>query len=215
MRAKTLPPQRATLVRIIWTAMDNLWRARNEMEHSATEEDRAQNKISRMNKKISAAYKQKQKVSLAARTQLFTIPRTWRIQYRPEANERWLVLVASAVSNRQRQKDRLHKSLSTIANYYEPTTNEKKYKKSTQAKPYESPTYKQNKITKYYKILDPTLIDPTRQNTIPEEFPPPKILHRKFQKLSSANRTQNTEGGSAKSFTAIGSITRIICREDR
>ena len=46
------------------------------MEHSAIEEIRTTNKIARMNKNIKAAYKKRNKVSLAARTHLFTTPRT-------------------------------------------------------------------------------------------------------------------------------------------
>jgi len=180
MRAEALSPQRATLVLIIWKAMDTLWKARNEMEHGATEKIRATNKIARMSEKIKAAYKKKHKVSLAMRTQLFTIPRTHRIQYRPEANERWLALVASTVSNCQRQKDKLHESLSTITNCYDLMTEEKKQEKSTKSEPYESPTYKQIELEKYYKISKPPLTDPTRQIIIPEEFLPPTKVHQQF-----------------------------------
>ena len=132
-----------------------------------------------MNEKIKAAYKKINKMSLAARTQLFTIPITRQIQYRTETNKRWIVLVASAVSNRQRQKDRLHESLSTMANYFPARERSKTRKKSSQAEPYESPTYKQNDLERYYKISKP-LIEPTKENTILEEFPPPQIEHRKI-----------------------------------
>ena len=150
------------------------------MEHGATEEIRKSNKTARMNERIRAAYKKRNKVSTVASTQLFTIPRTRRIQYRPEANERWLLLVASAVSNRQRQKDKLHESLSTITKYYTPKTSEITYEKSAQAELYESPTYKQADIEKYYKSTKP-LENITTETKIPDEFQKKKIEHRKFK----------------------------------
>ena len=67
-----------------------------------------------------------------------------------------------------------------ITNYYDVSSTVKKHKKSSQAKPYESPTYKQNDLKTYYKISK-LLIEPTKENTIPEEFPPPRIEHRKFK----------------------------------
>ena len=133
-----------------------------------------------MNEKIKAAYKKINKMSLAARTQLFTIPITRQIQYRTETNKRWIVLVASAVSNRQRQKDRLHESLSTMTNYFPARERSETRKKSSQAEPYESPTYKQTAIEKYYEISDP-LIESTQSIRTPEEFPTPRIHHRKFK----------------------------------
>jgi len=57
MRSNVLPPQRATLVRIVWKAMDALWKVQNEIEYGATEEDRSRNSTARMNEKIKAAYK--------------------------------------------------------------------------------------------------------------------------------------------------------------
>ena len=80
MRSDVFPTQRAILVRIIWKAMDDLWKAQNEMEHGTTEEDRSKNRTARINEKIKAAYKKIKQVSLAARSQLFTIPRTRRIK---------------------------------------------------------------------------------------------------------------------------------------
>ena len=79
------------------------------------------NAVARMNLRIKVAYSKKYKVSQTARTQLFNIPRTHRIQYKPEITELWLDLVGAAVSNRQRQNDKLHKLLSKITYYYVPT----------------------------------------------------------------------------------------------
>ena len=104
----------------------------------------------RMNLRVKVAYSKKYKVSQAARTQLFSIPCTRRIQYKVETNERWLDLVDAVVSNRQQQNDRLHKSLSRITTYYALKKRKTKYKKSAQAGLFESPTYKQNKLVSYY-----------------------------------------------------------------
>ena len=63
------------------------------MEHGTAEEERTLHAVARMNLRIKVAYSKKYKVSQAARTQLFSIPRTRRIQYKVETNERWLDLV--------------------------------------------------------------------------------------------------------------------------
>ena len=88
------------------------------MEHGTTEEERTLHAVARMNLRMKVAYTKKYKISQAARTQLFSIPRAQQIQYKVETNERWLDLVDSSVSSRQQQNDRLHKSLSRILNYY-------------------------------------------------------------------------------------------------
>ena len=98
--------------------MDTLWKERNRMEHGTTEEERTLHAVARMNLRMKVAYTKKYKISQAARTQLFSIPRAQQIQYKVETNERWLDLVDSSVSSRQQQNDRLHKSLSRILNYY-------------------------------------------------------------------------------------------------
>ena len=46
---------------------------------------------------------------------------------------------------------------------------------------YESPQHMGNNIATYYKISESTVTDSTSQNTVPDEFPPPKIFHRKFK----------------------------------
>ena len=121
---------------------------------------------------------QKYKVSQSARTQLFSIPCTRRIQYKVETNERWLDIVDAAVRNRQRKNDRLHESLSRITNYYVSTKRKTQYKKSAQARLFESPTYKQNKIGTYYDKTERTVRNSdTNKIAIPNNFELPVIEH--------------------------------------
>ena len=120
MRGSDRPAQENILIRLIWNAMDGLWKERNRMEHGTTKEERTLNAVARINLRIKTAYSKKYKVSQTARIQLFSIPHTRRIQYKLETNERWLDLVRAAVSNRQRQNDKLHESLSKITSYYVP-----------------------------------------------------------------------------------------------
>ena len=154
--------------------MDTLRKERNQMEHGTTEEERTLHAVARMNLRIKVAYTKKYKVSQAARTQLFSIPRTRRIQYKVETNKRWLDLVDSAVSSRQRQNDRLHESLSRITNYYVLKERKTKYKKSAQAGLFESPTYKQNKLGTYYDKTERTVRNSeTNKIAIQDNFKPP------------------------------------------
>ena len=152
------------------------------MEQRTTEEERTLHAVVRMNLRVKVAYSKKYKVSQAARTQLFSIPRTQRIQYKVETNERWLDLVDAVVSNRQQQNDRLHKSLSRIKNYYVLKERKTKYKKSAHAGPFESPTYKKNKIGTYYDKTERTVRNSeTNKIAIPDNFKLPVIEHRKFK----------------------------------
>ena len=180
MRGSDRPAQGNILIRLIWNAMDGLWKERNRMEHGTTEEERTLNAVARMNLRIKVAYSKKYKVSQTARIQLFSIPRTRRIQYKSETNERWLDLVRAAVSKRQRQNDKLHESLSKITSYYVPRENKNEnLKKSTQARPFERPTYTQPTIGSYYNFPESERNTKSNKTRNPEEFPQPRVEHRK------------------------------------
>ena len=125
--------QRHVVMQIFWSAMERLWLARNRMEHGATEEERLLHQPARMNEKLKRAFLKKSKVSEIARTQLFQIPQCRRQQYRLEANERWLDMVEVAIKNRQRQNDKLYKTLGRITLYYEQAHTQVKYENHTQA----------------------------------------------------------------------------------
>ena len=152
--------------------MDGLWKEHKKMEHGTTEEERTLNAVARMNLRIKVAYSKKSKVSQTARIQLFPIPHTRRIQYKPETNEHWLDLVGAAVSNRQRQNDKLHESLSTITSYYVPIKNKNgKFQKSTQAGAFEGHTYTQLTIGSYFNYPESERNSKPNKTRIPEEFP--------------------------------------------
>lgn len=66
------------VIRIIWTAIEHLWLAKNRMEHGAMEEERLLHQTARMNEKLKRVFLKKFKVSEIARTQLFQIPQCHR-----------------------------------------------------------------------------------------------------------------------------------------
>ena len=180
MRGSDRPAQGHILICVIWAAMDHLWKERNRMEHGTTDEERALHAEARMNLRIKVAYSKKYKVSQTARTQLFSIPRTRRIQYNLKTNERWLDLVSAAVSNRQRQNDKLHESLSKITSYYVPKQYKKwKTRNSTQARPYQRPLYTQTTIRSYYKLPGSAKTTKSVEIQNPEEHSQPRIEHQK------------------------------------
>ena len=47
------------IIWLIWTAMDSLWKERNNMEHGTTEEERTLHAVARMNLRIKVAYSKK------------------------------------------------------------------------------------------------------------------------------------------------------------
>ena len=182
MRGSERPAQGNIIIRLIWNAMDGLWKERNKMEHGTTEKERTLNAVARMNLRIKVAYSKKYKVSQTARTQLFSIPRTRRIQYKLETNERWLDLVGAAVSNRQRQNDKLHESLSKITSYYVYKKNKnEKFRKSAQAGPFESPTYTQPTIGSYYNFPESERNPTPNKTRNPDEFSRLRVEHRKIK----------------------------------
>ena len=71
MRGSDRPAQENILIRLIWNAMDGLWKERNKMEYGTIEEEWTLNAVARMNLRIKIAYSKKYKVSQTARIQLF------------------------------------------------------------------------------------------------------------------------------------------------
>ena len=63
-----------TIVRMMWKAMDKMWKAQNLMEHGTTTEERSFCKITKLNERLVKAYQEKHKLSQVARQQLFRIP---------------------------------------------------------------------------------------------------------------------------------------------
>ena len=61
------------IVRMVWQAMDEIWKARNLMEHGTTAEERSLRKIAKMNQRLKKAYDEKYKLSQISRQQLFHI----------------------------------------------------------------------------------------------------------------------------------------------
>ena len=47
------------IVRMMWQAMDEIWKARNLMEHGTTAEERSLRKIAKMNQRLKKAYDKK------------------------------------------------------------------------------------------------------------------------------------------------------------
>ena len=150
------------------------------MEHGTTEEERTLNAVARMNLRIKEAYSQQHKISQTARTQLFSIPRTRRIHYKPATNERWLELVSAAVCNRKRQNEKLHESLRKITSFYVPKKHKNEYyQKSKQARSFQSPTYTQLTIRSYYNTQESERNKTPNKKQKSEHLPQLRVEQRK------------------------------------
>ena len=111
---------------MVWEAMNEMWKARNLIEHGTTTEERSIPKIVKMNQRLKKTYDEKYKLSQIARKQLFHISFKRRKEYRPEVNARWLQIVTAARANCKRQNGKLSESLGKISQYF--PTSQKSHK---------------------------------------------------------------------------------------
>ena len=112
----------SSLIAKLWEMRLQLWRNRNEMKHGKTPEEQEKKFRARLDPKIRRVYaEQHQRMTPAARRQLFKVNLSRRLKFQGETNERWLEIVTTAKNAFERRAAYLLSRMTRLPKFYKVT----------------------------------------------------------------------------------------------